>query len=139
MQFKILVKNCVRLAAIAPGRLEIGLTDDAPKSLPSDISQRLLNWTGIRWIVTVTRDVAGQTISEAETERRDNLVTDARADPDVAAILAAFPGAKSPTCALPCRSRMTTRILTSMPWWIAPAPRLKTTDLRNDGVNPCVT
>ena len=94
MQFKILVKNCVRLAAIAPGRLEIGLTDDAPKSLVSDISQRLLNWTGIRWVVTVARDVAGQTIAEAETERRDNLVTDARADPDVAAILAAFPGAK---------------------------------------------
>ncbi len=94
MQFKILVKNCVRLAAIAPGRLEIGLTDDAPKALVSDISQRLLNWTGIRWVVTVARDVAGQTIAEAETERRDNLVTDARADPDVAAILAAFPGAK---------------------------------------------
>ncbi|KXO79380.1 DNA polymerase III subunit gamma/tau [Brucella anthropi] len=94
MQFKILVKSCVRLASIAPGRLEIGLTDDAPKSLPSDISQRLLNWTGIRWVVTVARDVAGQTISEVETERRDNLVTDARADPDVAAILAAFPGAK---------------------------------------------
>ncbi|KAA9366634.1 DNA polymerase III subunit gamma/tau [Ochrobactrum quorumnocens] len=94
MQFKILVKNCVRLSSIAAGRLEIGLTDDAPKSLPSDISQRLLNWTGIRWIVTVARDVSGQTVAEAETERRDNLVTDARADPDVAAILAAFPGAK---------------------------------------------
>lgn len=94
MQFKILVKNCVRLSSIAPGRLEIGLTEDAPKSLPSDISQRLLNWTGIRWVVTVARDVSGQTVAEAETERRDNLVTDARADPDVAAILAAFPGAK---------------------------------------------
>ncbi|ARY07873.1 DNA polymerase III subunit gamma/tau [Brucella melitensis] len=94
MQFKILVKNCVRPASIAPGRLEIGLTDDAPKSLPSDIAQHLLNWTGIRWVVTVARDVAGQTIAEAEAERRDNLATDARADPDVAAILAAFPGAK---------------------------------------------
>ncbi|MEN3397359.1 DNA polymerase III subunit gamma/tau [Brucella melitensis] len=94
MQFKIPVKNCVRPASIAPGRLEIGLTDDAPKSLPSDIAQHLLNWTGIRWVVTVARDVAGQTIAEAEAERRDNLVTDARADPDVAAILAAFPGAK---------------------------------------------
>jgi len=94
MQFKILVKGCVRLASIAPGRLEIGLTDDAPKSLPSDISQRLLNWTGIRWVVTVARDVAGQSISEVEKERRHKLLTDARADPDVAAILAAFPGAK---------------------------------------------
>ena len=94
MQFKILVKNCVRLSSIAAGRLEIGLTDDAPKSLVGDISQRLMNWTGIRWVVTVARDVSGQTVAEAETERRDNLVTDARADPDVAAILAAFPGAK---------------------------------------------
>lgn len=94
MQFKILVKNCVRLSAIAPGRLEIGLTDDAPKSLPGDIAQHLLNWTGIRWVVTVARDVAGRTVAEAEAERRDHLVTDARADPDVAAILAAFPGAK---------------------------------------------
>ncbi|WP_254799243.1 DNA polymerase III subunit gamma/tau [Falsochrobactrum tianjinense] len=94
MQFKILVKNCVRLASIAPGRLEIGLTDDAPKSLPGEIAQHLLNWTGSRWVVTVARDVSGQTVAEAETERRDNLVTDARADPDVAAILAAFPGAK---------------------------------------------
>lgn len=94
MQFKILVKSCVRLGSIAPGRLEIGLTDDAPKSLPSDIAQRLLNWTSIRWVVSVVRDVSGQTVAEAETERRDNLVTDARADPDVAAILAAFPGAK---------------------------------------------
>ncbi len=94
MQFKILVKNCVRMSSIAAGRLEIGLTDDAPKSLPSDIAQRLLNWTSIRWVVSVVRDVSGQTVAEAETERRDNLVTDARADPDVAAILAAFPGAK---------------------------------------------
>lgn len=94
MQFKILVKNCVRLSSIAAGRLEIGLTDDAPKSLPSDISQRMHNWTGIRWVVTVERDVSGQTVAEADTERRDNLVTDARADPDVAAILAAFPGAE---------------------------------------------
>ncbi|MEC6999598.1 hypothetical protein VXQ18_06980 [Brucella abortus] len=60
---------CVRHRA-APGRLEIGLTDDAPKSLPSDIAQHLLNWTGIRWVVTVARDVAGQTIAEAEAERR---------------------------------------------------------------------
>ncbi len=94
VQFKILVKTYVKLSSIAPGRLEIGLTDDAPKSLASDISQKLLSWTGVRWVVTVARDVEGKTVAQAETERRENLVTDARADPDVAAILAAFPGAK---------------------------------------------
>ena len=38
--------------------------------------------------------MTSQTVAEAEAERRDHLVTDARADPDVAAILAAFPGAR---------------------------------------------
>lgn len=94
MRFKIMVKNCVRLVTIAPGRLEIGLTDDAPKTLPSDIAQKLLGWTGIRWMVSVSREAGGQTIVETETARRDMLVTDARADPDVAAILAQFPGAR---------------------------------------------
>ncbi len=94
VQFKILIKNYVRLASIAPGRLEIGLSDDAPRTLANDITQRLLTWTGVRWVVTVVRDVAGKTISEADTERRTMLVSDAREDPDVAAILAAFPGAK---------------------------------------------
>lgn len=94
MQFKIMVKNCVRLVAIAPGRLEIGLTDGAPKTLPSDIAQKLLAWTGIRWMVSVSREAGGQTIAETEAARRDMLVTDARADPDVAAILAQFPGAR---------------------------------------------
>ncbi len=28
MQFKIMVKNCVRLVSIKPGRLEINLTDN---------------------------------------------------------------------------------------------------------------
>ncbi|GGA89176.1 DNA polymerase III subunit gamma/tau [Brucella endophytica] len=94
VQFKILVKNCVRLVAISPGRLEIGLTDDAPKTLPSDIAQKLLAWTNVRWMVSVSREAGGQTMAEMEAERRDMLVTDARADPDVAAILAEFPGAR---------------------------------------------
>ncbi|WP_420960364.1 DNA polymerase III subunit gamma/tau [Brucella sp. IR073] len=94
VQFKILVKNCVRLVAISPGRLEIGLTDDAPKTLPSDIAQKLLAWTDMRWMVSVSREAGGQTMAEMEAARRDMLVTDARADPDVAAILAEFPGAR---------------------------------------------
>ena len=41
MQFKIMVKNCVRLVSIKPGRLEINLTENAPKTLLTDLSQKL--------------------------------------------------------------------------------------------------
>lgn len=94
MQFKILVKNCVRLVSIKPGRLEINLTDDAPKTLLTDLSQKLSEWTGTRWMVSLSREQGGRTINETETARRDSMLSDARADPDVAAILSRFPGAK---------------------------------------------
>jgi DNA polymerase-3 subunit gamma/tau len=94
MQFKIMVKNCVRLVSIRPGRLEINLTENAPKTLLTDMSQRLSDWTGIRWMVSLSREQGTATINETETAKRDSLLSDARSDPDVAAILSRFPGAK---------------------------------------------
>ena len=94
MQFKIMVKNCVRLVSLKPGRLEINLTENAPKTLLTDLSQKLSDWTGIRWMVSLSREAGSATIGESETAKRDSLLSDAKADPDVAAILAKFPGAK---------------------------------------------
>ncbi len=94
MQFKIMVKNCVRLVSIRPGRLEINLTENAPKTLLTDLSQRLSDWTGIRWMVSLSREQGSATINETETAKRDSLLSDAKSDPDVAAILSRFPGAK---------------------------------------------
>ncbi|EJN05315.1 DNA polymerase III, subunit gamma/tau [Phyllobacterium sp. YR531] len=94
MQFKIMVKNCVRLVSIKPGRLEINLTESAPKTLLTDLSQKLGDWTGIRWMVSLSREEGSKTLNEVETAKREGLLSDARADPDVAAILSKFPGAK---------------------------------------------
>ncbi len=92
--FKALLKRCVRLVRIEPGSLEIGLTDDAPRDLAGQIGDRLKNWTGRRWIVSVSRGEGGPTLAEEESNKRETAITDARADPAVAAILAKFPGAK---------------------------------------------
>jgi DNA polymerase-3 subunit gamma/tau len=92
--FKVLLKHCVRLVRIEPGRLEVSLTGDAPKSLLGDLTGRLQNWTGRRWIVSLSREEGGPTIGEMEASRRESAMLDARADPTVAAILAKFPGAR---------------------------------------------
>ncbi len=94
MPFKIGVKNCVRLVRIEPGRLEVNLTDDAPRALLVDMQNRLSSWTGRRWFVTVSREEGGRTLGEIETEKRETALMDAKADPAVAAILAKFPGAR---------------------------------------------
>jgi DNA polymerase-3 subunit gamma/tau len=94
MAFKVLVKRCVRLVRVEPGRLDVSLTGDAPKTLLGDLTVKLKAWTGRNWLVSLSREEGGQTLAEQETSKRENAFQDARSDPAVAAILARFPGAK---------------------------------------------
>jgi DNA polymerase III subunit gamma/tau len=94
VQMKVQIRRCVRMGTIRPGVLEIGLTQDAPRGFATELSRKLTDWTGQRWMVSISPNATGQTVEEAEGAKRDGLVTDAKADPDVAAILARFPGSK---------------------------------------------
>ena len=94
MLFKTQFKSCIRLVRIEPGRLDVSLTANAPKSLVTDLSARLEKWTGRHWMVSVSREEGGQTLAEAEAAKKNDAILDAKNDPAVAAILARFPGAK---------------------------------------------
>ncbi|TGQ56774.1 DNA polymerase III subunit gamma/tau [Mesorhizobium sp. M1C.F.Ca.ET.193.01.1.1] len=92
--FKVLLKRCVRLVRVEPGRFDVSLTDDAPKTLLNDLTAKLRAWTGRNWLVSLSKEQGGQTLAEMETTKRETAFSDARSDPTVAAILARFPGAK---------------------------------------------
>nr|WP_236760271.1 DNA polymerase III subunit gamma/tau [Rhizobium rhizogenes] len=88
------VRNFVRLVKIEPGRLDMRLGEGAPGSLPGELGVKLKEWTGIHWIVSLSKDEGEPTLVEAEGNARNARLVDARQDPDVVAILAQFPGAK---------------------------------------------
>ena len=88
------VRNFVRLVRLEPGRLDMRLGDGAPGSLPGELGVRLKEWTGIHWIVSLSKEEGQPTLVEAEGNARDARLVDARQDPDVVAILQQFPGAK---------------------------------------------
>ncbi len=94
MQMKIQIRRCVRMGNIRPGVLEIGLTDDAPRAFAAELSRKLSDWSGQRWMVSISPNAKSQTLDELENAARNNQLNDAKADPDVAKILARFPGAK---------------------------------------------
>jgi DNA polymerase-3 subunit gamma/tau len=94
IKLKTLVRGFVRLVSLEPGRLEINLPEDAPKTLVAELQKKLEDWTGIRWMVILSREPGAPTLLEAETRAQEKRLSDARQDPDVAAILAKFPGAK---------------------------------------------
>ncbi|MGR6432490.1 DNA polymerase III subunit gamma/tau [Rhizobium sp. PAMB 3174] len=95
IRLRALLRIYVRPVRIEPGRLEISLGNDAPKSIVNDLAANLKEWTGVHWMVVVSRDQqGGPTLAEVEAKEKETRLTDARQDPDVAAILAQFPGAK---------------------------------------------
>lgn len=92
--FKAYIKQHVRLVSIEPGRLDVSLTAEAPKTLLNEMTARLKKWTGRHWLVSLSREQGGQTLAETENAKRETALMDAKADPAVAAVLARFPGAK---------------------------------------------
>ncbi|RYC09692.1 DNA polymerase III subunit gamma/tau [Ciceribacter ferrooxidans] len=93
-KLKALLRSYVRLVSLEPGRLEINLPAEAPKTLAGDLQRRLEEWTEIRWMVILSREAGRPTLAETESSNREARLLDARQDPDVAAILARFPGAR---------------------------------------------
>lgn len=93
-KIKALVRTFVRPVRVDPGRLDVNLTDGAPATLLNELAVKLKEWTGIHWIVSLSREPGDPTMVEAEAKAKEQQVSDARQDPDVAAILARFPGAK---------------------------------------------
>ncbi|MDK9698281.1 MAG: DNA polymerase III subunit gamma/tau, partial [Siculibacillus sp.] len=94
IRLKLAVEKQLRPVRFEPGRVDVSPTKDAPFDLPQELARKLSDWTGIRWVVALSRDEGGPTIAEEREAARDRLVTDARADPLVAAVLKRFPGAK---------------------------------------------
>jgi DNA polymerase-3 subunit gamma/tau len=88
------VRSSVHLVKIEPGRLEINLEPEAPKTIVNDLTTKLREWTGVTWWVTLSNEQGGPTLVQAEEQAKQARFTDARSDPDVAAILAQFPGAR---------------------------------------------
>jgi DNA polymerase-3 subunit gamma/tau len=93
-KIKALVRTFVRPVKLEPGRLDVNLTEGAPTTLLGELSVKLREWTGIHWIVSLSREPGEPTMVEAEARAQQQRVLDARQDPDVAAILSQFPGAK---------------------------------------------
>ena len=83
-----------RLVHFEEGRIEIALVPGSSGSLVQELSRKLSEWTGRRWLVSLSNREGEPTLAEvaalARNEREDGL----RADPLVAAVLARFPGAQ---------------------------------------------
>ncbi len=91
---KSALERDVRLVAFEDGKLELALEASARKSLLGDLSKKLADWTGRRWMVVVSADAGMPSLRVQAETRKAELKDTVRGDPLVAAVLARFPGAE---------------------------------------------
>ena len=80
-----------------PGLIEFRPEPKAPTDLAARLSDLLSQWTGRRWIASVSSDAGKPTLIEQKAAKGDELRVRAENDPMVQAILRTFPGAKLET------------------------------------------
>ena len=91
---KIALERDVRLVRFEDGRLEFNAARGASPHLAQDLSKRLNEWTGKRWVVALSSDEGAPTLKEIADAQKAETLTGVRADPLVRAVLDTFPGAE---------------------------------------------
>ncbi|MEC4594605.1 MULTISPECIES: DNA polymerase III subunit gamma/tau [Nitrospirillum] len=86
--------SMVHLVKFEPGLIELRPTAMAVPNLAGRVGQLLTEWTGRRWIVTVSSAPGEPTLSDQDRAAENRTREQAAANPLVQALMAAFPGAR---------------------------------------------
>jgi len=88
------IKRHVSLVSFADGRMEMNLVENPPRDFLTTLGKRLEEWTGKRWMLSVSQEKGAPTLADTERTESAARMDDARSDPTVDAIMKQFPGAK---------------------------------------------
>ncbi len=77
-----------------PDISKLRIEDRAPANLAAQISNKLKEWTGERWMLSLTRDLGEPTLREQQLAAAGRIREEALRDPLVQTVLETFPGAE---------------------------------------------
>ena len=78
MNLKFELEKNVSLVKFEKGRIEISFNDNLNKNFVKDLSFKLFEWTGQRWIISFSKDKGKETIKEQEKNKKIKLIQDAK-------------------------------------------------------------
>jgi DNA polymerase-3 subunit gamma/tau len=91
---KVHLENDVHLVRLEPGIFEFRPSPRAPNTLAGDLKQKLKDWTGMPWSVSVAREGGEPTIAEQKKSAKAARLEIVMQQPLVRAVLDRFPGAE---------------------------------------------
>ena len=91
---RVALENYVHLVHLEPGRIEFRPHPRAPRTLAGDLQQKLRDWTGERWAVSIASQGGAPTLSEQKQSAKTARFEAVAQEPMVRAVLDRFPGAE---------------------------------------------
>ena len=74
IELKYDLANVVNLVSFSEGKIDISFNENLRKDFVRNLSEKLLEWTGRRWVISLTKDKGQKTFSETSTIRqKENL------------------------------------------------------------------
>lgn len=94
IKLMVALESDVRVVRFEKGSIEFSLRPGAPPQLAQTLMRRLQEWTGMRWMVAISRAEGAPTLKEQASARARAQWTGVAADPLVRRVLECFPGAE---------------------------------------------
>ena len=74
IELKYELERNVSLIKFTEGKIDIGFNENLRKNFVRDLSERLLEWTGKRWVITLTKSEGQKTYSELQSLKKNELL-----------------------------------------------------------------
>ena len=94
IQMKTALERDVHLVRFDEGSIDFSLAPGASQALPQVLMRKLQEWTGARWIITLSRDPGAPSLKQQADAREKAAVATRHEDPLVRSVLERFPGAR---------------------------------------------
>ena len=74
IQLKYDLEKNVNLIKFSEGKIDISFNENLDKNFVRNLSEKLLEWTGMRWVITLTKKTGQKTFSELQSIKRKELL-----------------------------------------------------------------
>ena len=94
LKLKYEIENNVNLVSFDYGRIEISINEKLEKDFIKNLSSKLLEWTNVRWMITLSKKTGGKSKKESEVENKKKLFEETKDTESYKKILQTFSDAE---------------------------------------------
>ena len=94
IELKYDLERNVKLVSFNKGKIDISFNEKLNKNFIKNLTEKLLSWTGERWIISLSKNSNAKSIFEKNQEVKNNIIEEFKKSKVAQDIQKAFPDAK---------------------------------------------